>query len=162
MSMNDEPSKAIRSEVFPDPVGPITILRAPRWKKRSPSIWSEKLRPEGVTVPSLASDQVKIASLNPIVSSVWSSTTSGTSMELVASENVSNNSVCDRCKRLESERESETYSIEEIVYSVQRNLAYDLQSAQSSCGTLTIKPTLNRGGKIMVAIGMQKLRRDGE
>ena|ERR1700761_7697789 len=57
------PSIAIRTLVFPQPVGPQIKLTAPSWKRNSPSICNLKflLRP-GVTVPKWGLFQVNVAS----------------------------------------------------------------------------------------------------
>ena len=68
--LNDEPSNAMRRDVFPEPVGPTTILKAPRLKRTLPSNCSRNCRLEGVTVPSeLLPDQENVAFEKPMTSS---------------------------------------------------------------------------------------------
>lgn len=64
------PSKAINMDVFPDPVGPTMRLIWPRWKNKSPSIRSTKLRFEDPGVDEMFSSlaQVKVALRKPMTS----------------------------------------------------------------------------------------------
>lgn len=62
------PNNAIRREVFPDPVGPITKLIFPFLNLSSSSIFSVKLRPEGVCEPLEVFDHVNVALRKPMSS----------------------------------------------------------------------------------------------
>ena len=64
----DLPSNAIKSDVFPDPVGPMIKLIQPRSKINSSSILRRNVGVEGVAKPSVPLDHVNVAARNPTLS----------------------------------------------------------------------------------------------
>lgn len=91
------PSKAMRRDVFPEPVGPTIKFTLPRLKMTSSSILRVKLRRfgPGVTEPSFSFDQVKAAWRIPMTSfSVVRGGTTSSADAASFSLNSSSSSVC--------------------------------------------------------------------
>jgi hypothetical protein len=113
----------MRSEVFPDPVGPMMRLMRPRSKINSASILKTKWRFEGVSEPSVSLDHAKLVSRNPILSELKLSSESKFIGPFSAKE--SKSSVLKIALILTSVQKRGTHIMEEVIHSIQGDLACD-------------------------------------